>query len=183
VAVVAAFAAFAVLLGAGCGGGDGSADPAKERLDAADRALAAKPRDPRAMENVIRAAFSGYTGHTDQVSGRATAAARPFLGRATAVWPRYVRATRDRPSGPVAAIMVQVYGAGLNRPADASRAALLLTQAQPTASTYLQLVLWASRSGQRHTAKLAGQKALELADPHERDRIRAAIRLYVAGQG
>jgi hypothetical protein len=79
--------------------------------------------------------------------------------------------------------MVQVYGTGLSHPADASRAALLLTQVQPTAATYLQLVLWSARSGDRHASKVAGQKALELALPDERDRIRAAIRLYVAGGG
>jgi hypothetical protein len=177
-AVVAALA----LLGAGCGQGKAS-DPAKERLAAADRALAAKPRDPRAMENVIRAAYTGYSDHTDRGTGRPSAASRPFLERAAAVWPRYVATTRNRPRGPIAAVMVQVYGAGLDRPSEASRAALLLTQAQPAAATYLQLVLWSSRSGDRSTAKVAGQKALELADPGQRDRIREAIRLYVAGGG
>jgi hypothetical protein len=174
--------ALLALLGAGCGG-DKASDTAKARLDAADRALAAKPRDPRAMENVIRVAYSGYGDHTDRASGRPETTARPFLDRAAAVWRRYLAVTRNRPRGPVAAIMVQVYGTGLSRPADASRAALLLTQVQPTAATYLQLVLWSARSGDRHASKVAGQKALELALPDERDRIRAAIRLYVAGGG
>jgi hypothetical protein len=170
------------LIAAGCGGG-GDVDPDTARLRTADQALEKSPGDPFAMADVIRAAASGAGHRVDTGTGRYQPSARRFLNRAAAVWPRYVKATRDRPDSTIASLMVGVYSNGLERPADAARAAEFVALDRPSAASYLSLAELASRAGNRRKAELAAQKALELAEPEERARVRAAIRLFLHGQG
>jgi hypothetical protein len=177
--------AAALLVGAavlaGCGGG--TSDPDRARLDDADRALADHPGDVRAMEVVVRAAYEGASHRQDTGSGRYTDGARPYLDRAAAIWPGYLKATRARPALPVASMMVQVFGNGLGRPDAAADAARRVAEANPNATTYLQLAAWSARAGDREGAQVAGQKALELADPAERADVRSRIRALVAQAG
>jgi hypothetical protein len=177
---VAALLVCAALL-AGCGGG--SSDPDRERLDSADRALAQRPADRRAMDRVIRVAYEGAGKRQDTGSGRYTADARPYLDRAAAVWPRYVAVTRERPAIPIASIMVQVLGNGLARPDGAAVAARYVAEANPNATSYLQLLAWTARAGDRRGARIASQKALELADPSERDSVRSRVRALLPQAG
>jgi hypothetical protein len=178
---VAALLAGAVLV-AGCGG-ESKADPDRARLDAADGALTERPHDARAMEAVISAAYDGASHRQDTATGTYTAAARPYLDRAAAVWPSYVQVTRQRPVIPVASMMVQVYGNGLNRPRDAAAAARQVAETRPSAVAYLQLATWAVRAGDRRQARVATQKALELADPSERGAVRERIRRLLPQAG
>jgi len=160
-------------------GDDHKADPDTARLEAADRALEKSPRDPFAMADVIRAAAAGAGNRVDTGSGRYRASARAFLNRADAVWPRYLRATHDQPDSTIASLMVGVYANGLERPADAARAAEFVALDRPSAASYLSLAELSARAGQRRKAEVAAQKALELAEPEERDRVRAAIRVFL----
>jgi hypothetical protein len=178
---VAALLAGAALV-SGCGGG-AKPDPDRARLDAADRALTDHPRDARAMEAVIKAAYDGASHRQDTATGNYTAAARPYLDRAAAVWPGYLPTTRQRPAIPVASMMVQVYGNGLNRPRDAAEAARQVAETRPSALAYLQLATWAVRAGDRRQARVATQTALELAEPSERDAVRERIRRLLPQAG
>jgi hypothetical protein len=159
---------------AGCGGG--SDDPATERLRDADARLEDRPRDPDALAAVIRAAHAGATKNVDKITGGYTSDARPFLDRAAAVWPSYVAVTRERPDAAVASVMSVVFADGLKRPGDAAEAQRYATEARSSATAYLRLAYLYARAGDRRLADLSGQKALELADPSERDRVRATIR-------
>jgi hypothetical protein len=174
--------AMGLVVVAGCGGGD-DVDPDTARLRTADQALAKSPGDPFAMADVIRASASGAGHRVDPGTGHYKPTARPFLDRAAAVWPRYVKATRNRPDSTIASLMVGVYSNGLERPADAARAAEFVALDRPSAAAYLSLAELASRAGNRRKAELAAQKALELAEPDERARVRAAIRVFLNGSG
>jgi hypothetical protein len=180
-ALAGLLAGVAVLAGGGCGGG--SEDPDRMALDRADQALAERPGDARAMEAVMRAAYEGAGARQDTGSGRYTDDARPYLDRAAAVWPAYVRATGDRPGVPFASLMVQVFGNGLARPADAADAARHVAETDPSAAAYLQLTAWAARAGDHREARMAGQRALELADPADRDDVRSRVRALVRQAG
>jgi hypothetical protein len=168
------------IAGAGCGSDDVDRDVA--RLRDADAALQDDPRDRFAMAEVIRAATAAAGNRVDTQGGNYEPSARRFLNRADQVWPRYVRATGARPDAAIASLMIAVYGNGLNRPADAARAAEFVALDRPSAAAYVSLADWASRAGDRRKAKLAGQKALELAEPGERARVRAAIRVITHGR-
>jgi hypothetical protein len=172
------------VLAAGCGGdGSGGADPDRDRLRGADTALAEHPRDARAMEDVMRVAYEGAGPRQDTGSGRYTAAARPYLDRAAAVWPRYLDATRGRPGVPFASLMVQVLGQGLDRPRDAADAARRVALANPSVASYLQLVAWSARAGNGQEARAAGRKAVQLADSHDRADVRRRVRALIAQAG
>lgn len=176
-----AAALVAVALLVGCGGG--GVDPDTARLREADAALREAPDDQYAMAEVIRVAAAGAGRRVDPGAGGYEPEARPFLRRAAEVWPRYVRASRRHPNVSVSSLMVGVFGNGLNRPRDAARAAELVAQERPTASSFLSLADWSSRAGDRRQAVLAAQKALELAEPEDRARVRAAIRQFREQQG
>jgi hypothetical protein len=175
---VAALLAGAVLL-AGCGGSD-AADPDRKRLHSADAALAERPRDPRAMERVMRVAYEAAGTRQDTGSGRYTAAARPYLVRAAAIWLRYLDVTRGRPGVPFASLMVQVFGQGLDRPGDAADAARRVALAKPTVASYLQLVAWSARAGNEKEARAAGRKAVQLANSTERRDVRSRVGALIA---
>jgi hypothetical protein len=167
---------------AGCGG-SGDTDPDTARLRTADQALVKTPGDPFAMADVIRAAAAGAGNRVDTGTGNYKPEARRFLDRASAVWPRYLKATRNRPDSSIASLMVGVYSNGLKRPADAARAAEFVALDRPSAASYLSLAELSARAGNRRRAELAAQKALELAEPGERARVQAAIRVFLDGQG
>ena len=167
----------------GCGGSGSDTDPDTARLRTADQALEKSPGDPFAMADVIRAAAAGAGNRVDTGTGDYEPSARRFLDRAAAMWPRYLRATRNRPDSTIASLMVGVYSNGLKRPADAARAAEFVALDRPSAASYLSLAELSARAGNRRKAELAAQKALELAEPEERMRVRAAIRVFLGGQG
>ena len=166
-AVIALLLALALIV-AGCGG-DERTDPDTARLEATEQALQKSPRDPFAMADVIRAAAVGATHRVDAASGNYEPAARRFLDRAVAVWPRYLRATRNRPDSTVASLMVAVYGNGLKRPAEAARAAEFVALDRPSAASYLSLAQLSAQAGNRRKA--------------ERARVRASIRLLLGTMG
>lgn len=174
--VLAALLAAAALLTA-CGGERSRTmtDPDKAALDAADDALIDAPDDPQVLGNVIRIAYRGASNRYDPDTGDYRPDARPFLNRAATVWPEYLEAAGADRSGMIAAVMVKVFGDGLGRPKDAAFAAQLSAATNPSAASYLQLVLWSARAGDKRAARLAGQKALELAEPADREEIREAI--------
>ena len=166
-------ALLAALVLTSCGGSQGDAD--KAALDKADAALAKRPADAAALAAVVRAAYLGASHRYDVDTGGFKTDARPYLDRAAAVWPRYERAAGEDVSGDLALVMVQVYGEGLDRAADAAAAAHLAATKKPTSAAYLQETVWAARAGNRKQARIAGEQALELAAPADRDRVRAGI--------
>jgi hypothetical protein len=163
-------ALLALVLLAGCGGGSH-----KSALDTADAALKAHPGDAAALGAVVRAAYLEASHRYDVDTGGFKPDAKPYLDRAAAVWPRYVTAADGRVSADLALLMVQVYGEGLDRPADAAAAAHIAAKRKPTSAAYLQETVWAARAGDKKRARIAGEQALELAAPGDRDRVRAGI--------
>jgi hypothetical protein len=72
--------------------------------------------------------------------------------------------------------MTTVYGQlGLNLPKDATEAAEIVAEERNDASSYIQLVQFATLAGQKRKADLAGEKAIELASEDERDTVKQLI--------
>jgi hypothetical protein len=166
-------ALLAALVLASCGGSKPDVD--KVALRKADAALSKRPTDARALAGVVRAAYLGASHRYDIDTGGFRSDARSYLDRAAAVWPNYERAAGRAVSGDLAAVMVQVYGEGLDRAPDAAAAAHIAATKKPTSAAYLQETVWAARAGDRKRARIAGEQALELAAPADRDRVRAGI--------
>ena len=168
-----------VLVGAalvGCGGGDEPAEPEEARLEAADARLADRPGDPRALADVLRAAYAGVQANADPETGEYDDEARIFAERAAAVWPRYVDATRRRPAVDVANVMSLVYEQRLDRPREAAEALRYAVEARPSPGGYARLVLLYTRAGDRRSADRAARRTIALTPPDRRHEMREYIR-------
>jgi hypothetical protein len=165
----------AVLLAlAGCGGD--SVDPDTARFRSANTDLSKHPGDPGAQAHLIDVAVTAGRQQGDPVGGTYTNTGLSFMRRAAEVWPRYVAATRRRPDPKIAGQMALVFGDVLSRPREAAQAMLFVTEATPSSAAYLRLAVYSARARDIHGRDLAGQKALELAGPGERNQVRETIR-------
>ena len=175
--------AFAVLLllagagamSAGCGGDDDD-EPATTQAQPATTPNDTKPPPSRKkrLEKFIRLSYELAVAEADPASGQFTEEGKELLQDADMAWREYVEVRR--PKTAIARMMVQAYGPnGLDKPADAAEAAEIVALAEPSAQAYIELLQHATRAGQTRKADLAGQKALELARPDERETVRALI--------
>jgi hypothetical protein len=181
---VVAAAIAAALAAAGCGGGAGgpedsvsAADAAvRERVDAAEERLRTAPNDRAALVQLVRAHYSLAAADTASDTGAFGEEGKRELEAASRAWKRYLATAPERPSAAVADLMTTAYGPlGLDQPANAVESAEIGALARNDVASYLLLVQYATRAGQRRKADLAAEKALELAPPEGRDEIRALI--------
>lgn len=175
--IAAALAGAAVM--AGCGD-DGGSSPEDERVRRAEQRLADGPRTPGAREDLLRALYAAANAHVNTDTGEYEPEARQYLERADSVWPWYVNDVDMHPKPEIAAIMVKVYGEGLKRPDRAAVAARMLAREQPSVSTYLQWAQWSARAGDRHSAKEAGEGAVERASAADRAAVRERVERILA---
>ena len=98
---------------------------------------------------------------------------------------RYL-ATDPQPVDPsLARVMIQVYAFGLNQPAKASQAAEVVAEADPSSPTFLSFAQYAALAGQQRKADLAGKRAVALAPPKQRKRVKQnveALETQIAAQ-
>ena len=89
--------------------------------------------------------------------------AKDDLANAATYWQRYLKET-DKPDASLATVALRVYDVGaLNKPADATKAMTIVAGASNDFQSYLQLVQYATLAGDKRTAALATQKAVDLA--------------------
>jgi hypothetical protein len=159
------------------GGGGQSTDSALEdRVDRQEERLRAKPRDERLLENLVRDYYSLAVSRRESGTVGFPADARDDLRQAGAYWQRYAAAA-DEPSADTARYALQLYDEGaLNRPKEAQKAAAIIASEANDAVSYLNLVQVATRAGDKRTADLAGQKAIELAPKDQKKAIRAQVK-------
>ena len=157
------------------GGGEGSSLVDK-RVEGARARLERNPRDAAALRELARAEFQLAGQDADPNTGVYGKEARDNLERSAAAWERYLALDPQRPDDSLAGVMVQVYGEdGLNRPAKAAQAAEILAEAKPTPKFYLELARYATLAKDTRKAKLAEQKALDLAPKSQDKAIKAEL--------
>jgi hypothetical protein len=162
------------------GGDDGDISDAnkavEERIDKANDKLKVNPRDQAALIEVVRGHYSLAATETDRETGAFGEDGKKELEKAGAAWKRYLATKPEEVDPALATLMTQTYGQlGLNKPNDATEAAELVAEARNDASSYLQLVQFATLAGQKRKADLAAEKALELAPEGERDTVKQLI--------
>lgn len=161
------------LLDAFKGGGGPSGDSALEdRIDKQKDRLEANPRNEAVLQTLVRDYYSlatskrasGSTGFPDE--------AKDDLRQAGAYWKRYADAA-DEPNPDTAGYALQIYGQqALNQPKEAQRAAAILAADANDTPSYLRLVSIAALAGDKRTADLAAQKAVDLAPKNQRKLIK-----------
>ena len=79
----------------------------------------------------------------------------------------------DKPNPDTAGYALQIYDVGaLNQPKEAQQAAAILAEDANDTPSYLRLVSYAARAGDKRTADLATQKAVDLAPKAQRKLIK-----------
>src|SRR3954471_17958618 len=159
----------------------GSADVSdvfKKRVEAAEKAVQARPNDANAWAELTKVRFqqAGSGDGFDQNNGVFTDKGKQQLRQTEAAWNKYVTLTK-KPDANVANIMIQAFGqAGLNEPDKAVGAmeAYLATR-EATGPLYVQYAALAYQAGQTRKAELASKKALALTPKDNQEQVKAQL--------
>jgi len=157
------------------GGGGPSGDSALQaRIDRQEKRLETSPRNQVVLQSLVRDYYSQAT--QKRVSGASFPPdAKDDLRKAAGYWERYV-IVADKPNPATAGFALQIYDVGaLNKPKNAVKAASILAEAGNDAASYLRLVSYASRAGDKRTADLAGQKAVDLAPKAQKKLVKKQV--------
>jgi hypothetical protein len=157
--------------------GSGDAGTFQKRVDEAKRNAAANPKDAAAWAEVARARYTlARAGDNfDAQTGQYSAAGQAQLEAADKDWQRHLALKPDPPDDSVASVMVKVYTVGLNEPVKAVAAQEIVTEARPKSGTFATLAQLAYAAGQTQKADLAAKRAVELADPADRETLKSDL--------
>ena len=148
----------------------------EDRIEDNEEKVEKNPADKGALKDLVRDWYQLANEEADVNTGQYTDEGKERLAEADEVWQRYLEVEKKKPEAALASLMVQVYGpTGLNKAAEATEAAEIITEAQPTAQAYLQLTQYAAQAGQKRKAELAGKKAIELAPKKQRSTVKALV--------
>jgi hypothetical protein len=150
----------------------------QKRAEAAQRKAQATPKDPEAWAEVVRARYqlARAGDNVDPNTGRYSAAGIAQLKLADQAWQKHLALKPDPPNDSVATIMVRAYTQGLNDPVKATTAQEIVAEARPKSGTYADLAALAFAAGQINKGDLATKKAIELADPADRETLKAELK-------
>ena len=146
-----------------------------KRADAQQRFANAHAKDPAAWAKLATLRFQA-ADYDDQAQAF-TSAGRTQLVLADRAWDRHIALADDKPDANAANLMVQAY-VGLEQPAEAVSALEIVIAAagdSATAQQYVQLAAYAYAADQTRKAKLAGQKAVQVAPKDDREAIRGQL--------
>ena len=159
------------------GGSSDTSSETRKRVERAETKLKTQPNDVQALTEVIRGNFQLATNEVDQNTGAIKAEGQDELRKADQAWSRYLDARKGEPEPSIALLMLQVYGQGaLNQPEKGVQVAEALTEVRPNAQSYLTLADLATQAGNTRLAKLAGQKAIEVAPRAQKRAVRAQVK-------
>jgi tetratricopeptide (TPR) repeat protein len=158
-------------------------DVFKKRVETFEKRVQANPSDAEAWKQLASIRFQNATSgdNYDQGTQAYTVKGKNELRRASTSWQRYLSLEPKQPDDRLANQMVQAYGpAGLRQYDEAVKAMeIVIDNRDPTYQLYAQLAVYAHGAKQTRKAKLAEDKAVELAPKAQRKTIREQIK---AGQ-
>jgi hypothetical protein len=158
------------LLNALVGDGSSSSDDDiknqyEDRIEAANKVLATKPKDPAALSDIVRANFALAGLEQDETTGEFSAEGKERLQDADSAWTRYITTNPAEVDTGLAATAFQIYSEGaLADPQKQKKPAELIAEQQNTSEAYVNLVAVATKAGDTRLADLAGRKAISLAE-------------------
>jgi hypothetical protein len=164
------------------GGGSSTSAQVSSAEKRANREVRLHPQDPRAWADLARARYQtaglgdNFDPSANQNTGGFTADGRAKLRTAASAWQRYLTLEPDHPDPALARLMANVYDeTGLNDPAQAATAMEIVTERQPSASSYGALAQFAYLAGQERKGDLAAARAVQLAPDAQRRLVRTQL--------
>ncbi|MBJ7472272.1 MAG: hypothetical protein JHD16_13280 [Solirubrobacteraceae bacterium] len=171
-----------VLFGIGSNTGDGGLadalnsgqtidETAKKNAEAAEKVLAANPKDEAAAAKLAKARVSIASQSAFDANGQVVEdGGATMIAAADNAWTKYLALGPARPDGSTAILFSSFYASpGVQQYDKAARAleAVLVTR-KPSSGLYAQLALYALASGNADKAKEAKARAIDLATSPER---------------
>jgi hypothetical protein len=151
------------------GGGGGGNELIEKRVDRNEELLKRRPQSAGARKALTRDYYQLAVAQIPEGSTNLPDDARENLNRAAANWRAYLKLEPRRPDESLAATALQIFGPQtLNKPKEAQAAASLIAETRNDSEAYLNLVQYATLAGDKRTADLAGNKAIDLAPKGER---------------
>ncbi|HEY1451126.1 MAG TPA: hypothetical protein VGF47_09240 [Solirubrobacteraceae bacterium] len=180
-----------ILFGVGAGtGGGGLLNAATEnegsnaasfasQIKKYEKQTKAQPSNVTAWEKLTAAQLheAGGEAYVSASTGAPTAKGKELFSRASRSWESYLALNPPKPSLELAKLMLRVYGAeGLNQPASAVQVLQLVVAAEPkNVSYYAALAEYAYKAKNPRVGDLAMDKAVALAPPTERERVKREL--------
>ena len=156
------------------GGGDSAV---KKRVERDEKALRRSPQNVAVLKRLVRDEYALATSQTKEGAVGFPKESRDELARAGTYWNRYLEVEKGRPDPSLATVALQVYDpTALNKPKDAEEAARIVAESQNNSAAYIRLVQAATLAGDKRTANLAGEKAVDLAPGSERTAVKAQVK-------
>jgi len=169
---------FDAISGNGGGGGNVNAQLEK-RIDAQKKRLAASPTNAAILAGLVRLNYQAAVSQLPSGSSTIPEDAKDELRNAATYYERYVDAKKGDPSESVARLALNIYDTGgLNEPDKAKDAVRVIAAASNDWQTYLLLVQKATAAGDKRTAQLAAQKAVDLAPKAQQKQVEQAAKQY-----
>jgi hypothetical protein len=157
--------------------GDSGNEQLEKRIDNLEKKLQASPQDTAILASLVKANYQVAVSKTPSGQTRIPEEGKPDLAKAGQYWERYVAATNGEPRRELAQYALNIYSSdGLNQPDKAKEAVRVLAADANNAQTYLLLVQYAAQAGDTRTAKLAAQKAVDLAPKDQRKQVEKAAK-------
>jgi hypothetical protein len=175
-------------IGTGTGGGglfdvfDGGSSSTSAQVSTAEkranREVRLHPQDAQAWADLTRARYqtAGLGENYDQATNSFTTDGREKLRTAAVAWKRYLTLEPRNPDVTLARLMATAYSeVGIDDPAEAATAMEIVTEKQPSASSYATLAQYAYIANEMRKADLAAAKAVELAPDAQRRLLRTQL--------
>jgi hypothetical protein len=145
-----------------------------------DRARLKKdPANAAILADLTRGEFQQATAQIPSGGASYPKAAHDELARSGQYWQRYLKASKGKVDTDLARVALQVYDvSALNKPKDAQQAAQIVAKTDNDASSYLRLVQYSTLAGDKRTADLAAQKAVDVAPKAERKAVKAQAKQF-----
>jgi hypothetical protein len=160
--------------------GGGSSDvneQLQKQIDTQKKRLAASPSNAAVLAALVRLNYQAAVSQQPSGSSAFPEDAKDELRAAAAYWDRYVKAKDGEPSPDLARFAYTIFGTtGLNQPDKAKDAVRVIAAQANDSQTYLLLVQTATAAGDKRTAQLAAQKAIDLAPKGQRKQVEKVVK-------
>ena len=158
-------------------GGSNVNEQLQKRIDSEKERLKASPTNAAVLAELVRLNYQAAVSQQPSGSSAFPEDAKDELRAAGAYWDRYVKAKDGEPSPDLARFAYTIFGTtGLNQPDKAKDAVRVIAAQANDAQTYLLLVQTATAAGDKRTAQLAAQKAIDLAPKGQRKQVEKVVK-------
>jgi len=169
--------------GNGSGGGGNVNEQLEKRIDSQKERLQASPGNAAILADLVRLNYQAAVSQQPSGSAAFPDDAKDELQAAANYWDRYVEAVDGDPNPDLSRLAYSIFGqTGLNQPKKALVAVRAIAADANDFQSYLLLVQTATAAGDTRTAKLAAQKAVDLAPKAQKKQVeKAAEQIQKAG--